>query len=749
MKSGRNAYDFERESVIRDHLPQDFWSLDPKEAALALVDANRTPEHRGRFQLAIDDRGVEGPPATGSLAFSDSSSRCYIATDTFYFLRVDPVDSYLAYARTRSGGVVLYDVVSDQPSFDLRVCPLNYEDARRLAGTVWWLDRLRSRSGAESGLGGMSTSTADGTGNLVFRSSEGTPLINRTGTLWAAQLSERWTKGYDHAAFLNFSAYLLADALTERLGTAWMEAEIRSDAPSLLPPKGRPTYSEAESRRLTLLTIRFLSEFSPAQDRISMALVACAAQVAGTRLIPGTRPLLEKIASSLPADQPTRTYEEVSAEYLNVLSTPDAGDPQGRATHRKRLSELKDEQDRIAFEAGANSLSCLRRTIKTALRRFALADDPDALYARAVARGEEGQWALQRLLLLDRARYVQALEGWLGHSEERWVRQIFAEIRRVDPVRATAIAASRPSAEPGALTGDVFGLLQNAGQLTDENARRSALLAVLQNPKSGFAQREQAIDLLVPPDAPLRYPQREVDDALLHVLESDQADDVVNFTLPTACLALALRQRTETFDRIMAVLATNKDAFIHGRILSALVVLAQADPVRLNPRLEALIAPELKATNKQMSELLWAIWSADLRNMLPELERLGTAGPDDYEDAKAFSGGGEVTLVLGRFHLARQIADVWNSTDALTRIRLLTALALDPTHRLAGESLPERVFRLKTSLREAASTLTVPQRRQVAAFLQTILELPEEDSRLTLDARQKLVAMISAEIVAP
>ncbi len=717
MGPGRTAHDFEQTILVRDQLPPDFWTLDPKHAALSFADANRTENHRTRFQLAVDDRDAPAPPAVCTIALTDSSSRCYNAIDAHYFLRVDPEGSYLAYARSWSGGAVFYNFVHDQPAFDLRLVPLPYADARHLAATVWWLDRLRSRApGAEDLLSGMSFSTADGFGTLTLRDAAGDTLLEHHKTQWSAPLSERWTRHYTPEVFLNLAAHLITRALPERLGPAWSSAAPAYSQDNYTRQTRSPRYPEAERRRVTELATRYLDWFSPTEDRVSFAIAACAADVVGTLVVPDADAALATILAAPPASTP---------------ATPAPADPVASP-----------------FPTRADRLEHLRLAVTTARRQLATAQDPDALHAWITERASGSQWALQRLAVLDPARYLRALEWGLAHVESRWSRQLFDEIVRVDAAHALSLAATLPPAQQQELA-PAIAALRHTTPAPLPSTELAALLTTVQDPRAGWSERREALDLLVPPDDPLRHPQAEVDAALLRVLEPDMADPTVNFTLAGACRALARRQRVESFDRIESVLRAQRDAWLHGDVLAALVHLGQSDPARFQPRLHALLAPELHATNKFVNELLWAVWAADLRELQPDLERLATSGPEDYEDAKAQSAGGDAAPLVGRFHLARQIADLWRAPNAATRIRLLTALAVATPHEFNSHSHPERAARLRRTLAKSAATLTAPERERVDRFIQTAAIPPPDAPAPTISARQKILVTLQTLLATP
>jgi hypothetical protein len=745
MSRGRSAFDFEQTLIAPDTVPEDLWQTDPKAAALALVKANSSKKRAAGYQDIVDDRDGARPPEAGTLSVSVSSSRCYNAVDAYYFLRIDPEDSYLAYARTWAGGAVFYNFVFDQPAFDLRSCKLSYDDARRLAAVVWWLDRVRSRaSGGSAEISGMS-STADGTGTVILRDAAGKVLIERTAILWSGPLSERLTEVYGHEAFVNFATYLVQNPLVARLGKAWTEAEPRHDQSNINRQQHGPIYSDEEIRHFTDEATRFLGWFSPAQDRISFAIASCAAQAAGTLVMTGAKPLLEKIEAEIPMDPvKRRTFGEVQEEREQILRSAPSKDPVEQEARKKKLEDLDAEERAISITWDPLGPAYLRTSTVLALRQIASANDPTALYNWAISDESGCQWAFQRLSQIDKARYVQVLEWWMQKLPAEYIVQVFDELSRVAPDRAIEVAEKLPPERKNALSVPAFTLLQQAGKLADEKERLAALLAVLQDPKSGWKPRSDAIDLLVPPAEPLKYPQQEIDAALLRALDADQSDGLVNFTRAAACRALALRQRKETFDRMEEVLASTGDGMLYSRILGALVLLAQSDPERFNPRLLAILAPQLKETNKQMTELLWAIWAADFRTLKPELEELATSGPEDYEDRKGSSSGSRVTPVTGKFHHARRIVDVWSNRDALTRLRLLATLMLTDTYSFVSEdAAPERVRRMRTELAGAARGLFDGDRKRLEEFLEALVSATSKDPNFpNKEAREEVVKFV-------
>lgn len=725
MAHGKSEADRERRDNNRSRLPENFWSLDPKMAALALVETNRTTEHRTRYQLAVDDREKAEPPSRCTIAFSTASARCYAAIDGHYFLRVDPDDSYLAFAGSSAAGVVFYNAAYDQPVFDMRICRLRYEEARMVARVIWWLDRVRSRMVVTDSDSNRIVSSGDGTGRLVMRV-EDRVVIDRATTLWSGHLPGRWSDDFTPETFVNFAGYVIADALPARLGNTWSQFEPTEQRPSELRESSAPEYTEAERKRLHDFSERFLAWFSSKQERISLPIVGVAAQFAGNFGVTSATARLQEIEAALPPPAPPkRSFDEVSAQRSKLPHAFEIKDPKRRKRVEEQHAALDAELDAILYQEVSGSPDLLRQALAVALRKLAVANDPDRLRALAVSRSDEQQWALQCLSQRDRKRYAEALETLTRKTRGKWTRQFFAELARVDQPRAATLARELPAEKIDPLTISAFLLLRDAGPFPDETQRLVTIARMLHNPNTDWEERARAIEALVPANDPLRYPGREVDEALLKLFEPDQAHDSLTFTQDRACQALALRGRTEYFEQIAQQLEKTQDASSYGSVLNALSHLAQQDPVRFNPRLVEIVRPHLSHTNKSVPGLMWTIWGADLRGLEPDLAHLATHGPGEFEDNKARSYGGSASAVTGRFHLARKILSLWSEPDPLTRAKLLIAFTATEAEEFFRNPHPERLARMKADMNRTAGELSPDARDLLRTFVTAIDAKPD------------------------
>lgn len=713
MADAKSEIDREHEAKGPDRLPEDFWTTDAKSAAVGLLEANRSKEHRAAYTLVTNNRDEATPPERCTITLSSFSSRCYNAVDGHYFLRVHPQDSYLAYAESWSGGNAFYNAVHDQPAFDFRLCPLSYQDARKIADVIWWLNRIQTESTTTDSVLTSSAivSTADGSGKITLRS-EGKVVIEVGESLWAGYLSERWPGEYEPDVFLNFAAYLIRNALPGRLGSEWTKFEPKHPPDFDFGRIHTPAYEEAERSRLSELAMRFLDAFAPDQEKISFAIVGEAARLSGRFALVGAADRLRAILNALPPPGPKRRGgKEVLAALDRLPQEWNIKDPLLQERVAQQRATLEAERDWHVYDRGVNTSDYLRDRITPGLRALAVADNAAKLEEWALSKSPGAQWAMQRLGQVDKKRYADVLEASIARTEAEWARQFFEELAKVDVERARALARRLPTSKRDALAISAFLVLRETWTLPDQSKRLATIIKILHNPKTEWEERRRAIDVLVPVEAPLRYSGREIDDALLKLFGLPDKD---GFVVARAGRALARRGRTEFFDRIAPQLKEQGE-------FGALAKLAQADPARLKPRLRELVEPQLIATNQNVEEILWAIWSADLRELQPRLERLATYNIDEVEDRKADSSGGDVTAVTGRFHFARKVVSLWSEPDPFTRARLLIAFAVAEPHSfVVRDDTPERAARLKAEMARAADELSPEAKQELSAFLSRI-----------------------------
>ena len=701
---------------LPDVTPTEFWSSPPRSAAAALLEANRFSEHKLGYRIAIDDRDGAVPPESGSVAYHGESAPCYQSTDWVWFLSVRPGESYLAYGSSTRAGTVFFDFVRTQPSFDLTYAPVPDADARQVLQTIWWLSKVRTKARGEESLGGM-VSTADGSGRLTLRSTAGATLADAQGTVWAGSYASRWTGDYGSDEFLNLAALVIERALPLRLGRGWRQPAGCAGGVC----RRREGPDDSHTRELVKRDADYiLDRFTPAGGGVPPALAALGVAALADL---GTRQMadpLERVLRQLPARDPT--VGDANAAKARLMASLTLGKDRNVPGPMASLEEM--QAARLEYERlrqgsdGAAGRERLREALQLAIRQLRTADDVSALEQWAVTDEPGWRFALSRLHELETKAYVRALEAWLKRSEDESRRQVFAAIAEVDPGRAQELARTAGPASDLAVSS--FAVLARAQAIPDSTERIAALVALVGDREADWQERVRALDVLVPEDDPQRFAAKSIDEALFQRLEPSPDDEDGAYVVGPAARALAVRGRVEAFERLLKAWNESEGRDLSGsapgEVAGALVQLLPRSGPRERQLLADAFRSRLRSTRGFLSEMILEIWAADLRELLPDLERVATSSPEDVEGEEGGSWrSGPARPVVDRFHMARKVASLWNEEDPYTRARLLLAFV----RREAILSSPEGEAQTKRALAAAAFSLAeAPEdQRRLRAFL--------------------------------
>ena len=322
-------------------VPDDFWEQKPKSLALAIAEANRVPPRSEDLRLAIDDLDGLAPPNVCTIALSNIRLACgRFCPDIHYFLRCDPRGSYLAYVRQDREEE--HDPANAaRTNCHLRYVPIEYGQARHVAHTIWWLNRVRSRgAGPYFTPGGSYECSTDGSGRLRLMAEDRKERVEATGTVWLDPVSERASGLYDKETFLNLSAHLLSVVLPERLGNRWDQDNPHAATSTTRATTSAPANAEGEQARQRELATRFLAMYTPDERRISRLIARVAATAAGDRKLADALPHLRRIAAHLP--QTTPDLETAIADLEVRLEQPGSIGPH-RAELLERLAAMRSD----------------------------------------------------------------------------------------------------------------------------------------------------------------------------------------------------------------------------------------------------------------------------------------------------------------------------------------------------------------------------------------------------------------------
>lgn len=605
-------------------IPEGFWDMEPKAAALALAHANRSPYQQERFLMAVDDRDVPALPESCSVRYDWRANSCFALSQRFYVLKADPSESFLALAGTPALRFA-----------EIHFLPMDYPSARHLAHVIGWLNQVRSWDAAWGTtahyhpFAEMRGCLDDEDGTLSFLGGKGEELFSIKGHIWSHSVSLPGRGLYTRNTCMNLVDFLLRESICRQLAGASF-AQNNDEPRTFDEPCSLGTPGDLQVASAQGILDQFM--INPSDIPVPMVLTVLNAVGNGRR------------AELLPA------VERVLA--LAQTKRSEAGTP--AAGFNEALAED------------------LRTSARLAARKMRNGDCPEALLEWAREAGNASSaWALQRLSQVDPSRFAEELERCLNANSTIPPTDCFESIARADPERALAIARRLPHGMEKVLAVQAFEVLAPTASDRELQDRLPLLLKIAADPtEEKWLQRARAIAQLVPRTNPHRFTDPRIDDTLLGLL--DESEDM--FLRMRASQALALRHRTDAFDRIAASVGHEQWGL---EILGALASLAQLDPDHLKPRVVALVATNLFLTNFHIPSLIQLAWNYDYRELKPNVERLATSGPEDCEDARTHISGGKPAAVSGRFHRARQVAALWNEEDPLTRAKLLVAFGLE------------------------------------------------------------------------
>jgi hypothetical protein len=219
MVGGRNEARERYEAKTAKWLPENFWNLAPRDAALELIKENCPPELKQKIQftLAADTKRPQ-PPDKGEIGLRWECFHCYQAERGLTVLRYAGPESALLYSRIEMFDLWhKEDAVLKRTVDQTKRIPLPEGTARQLYETIWWVSHVRGSKpehpGGNPDEGEMGRVMSTGDGQATFWLS---PDLPRTKViLYTAPISDFYVNGIDQDLYASFAELLLNDALAK------------------------------------------------------------------------------------------------------------------------------------------------------------------------------------------------------------------------------------------------------------------------------------------------------------------------------------------------------------------------------------------------------------------------------------------------------------------------------------------------------------------------------------------------------
>lgn len=700
MSKRPRLWDYVQERIREATKTEGFWTLTPPESALAFARKNRPPSSATRHLIGIFNPGNEAAPEEGGLTLSDGPSGCFAPEGGYvHQLHCAREGSYFAYVETSWWGGIA-PLHMRRAALDFRKVDLAYEQARHVLQTGWWLSRIRSRqisSDGEQMVGGGSTSDGFASVHLASKDSNFTlGGFRYAGFGWRFAGCDLTDETYSPSAFVNLTVQLLRRELPGKIGTAWESLATPSRWTEEIDAPEPHTAEEIERLKATARELLRLYGDGSLRAGPAYEVVRAAGEMGWKEL----RPAIERVKTVIP---PPAAYEnrlaEIDAELARLAkelgpeaspagyrnrqyrwptkeedgAKPNANEPAIPGlldiadSNSKPESKVPDpvygkydalfksrEDLQIEAPQPEKDIAQLRSEIRIAIDRLDEFHDAEAILQRALKDEDSVPFAIPRLAELDPERAIKLLTHCEAAVENGRYAEQFSDARKL-------IEKQGQGSQPAA---------------TNE---RDAQLAILLNSAAEPHKRAAALSSLVPEDDPKRYADPKIDAALTELLARN--DELYSIGLPLAAARRLGPQSWETLRRFAR--GTTKFRPHLNETLPALTLLAQRNREPWRKEIREMVASELQATWGNLDVILWAIWQLDLRDLTPDLERLATSGPEDYEGNLSSGGTGRMVPVTHRYHRARHILSLWKEEDPLCRAKLLVAFGYANANRFA------------------------------------------------------------------
>lgn len=692
MGARRSIREYVQARTLKPAAVPDLWTQDPAQAALAYVRANRPPQLDAQFLYQFATGAGEAAPGEGDFTLTDGPSGCFAPGGAYvHHLHCAREGSFLAQVRTLHPWANVSHIVAHDRA-EVRKLDLSHEQARRLLQTLWWMSRLRtrplsSRDGSQY-FGGSSTSDGEATVQIVAEKEKVTITATRSDdTFMDFMGTSEFSAGYSTTSFINLAVRLLEREVPAWLGEAWTSQAPPDWGESWPFEKPQPAEELIAARQRVAGLLQLALERKVAPD-----LVGPAVGMVGDNGWHEMRPALEKLATQLPPPFAweirigeiekelavwQKKFGEAASERASwkrryppslvseppdpalaipglVSNGPAKPKPAPKENKFAALDALYAEQSSARWDAPhvEQEISALRTLIPYALRQLTEFNDPEALFRWATKERGSAAFCLPRLAALDPPRALRLLDWWEKEDPREDQREQFARDRAKLKGQAWKSDAPLP------------------------REKRAAYLAQVRRAKTSDEERRSLLGGLLPASDPARYRDPGIDEALLEFLRSvAKANRFSDRDLTTAA---AVRLGGKAWDAVVGnpKLAPERMSFFSDS-LPALGLIAQREPRLYRDKFKALLAPELGKTHGDLDAVLFAVWRFDLRELRPELEKIATSGPDDYEGGYTRGHCTPAQPVdTQRYHRARHILALWDETDASTRARLQIAFAV-------------------------------------------------------------------------
>ncbi len=728
--NGRPAPDSWRESEqTANALPDGFWSIDPKEAALQLVEANRSEPHRDGYRLALDDRGGIAPPESGWVLHDYHGDNSYTNYAHVIAIRFGTENPYLLFASERGQGVVGANPLVDRPGFAMRLIALTAAEARFVADTVFWLDRIRTRAIRRMESQGASSSSADGWASLHLIPDGQSPRQIEAGTVPAfGSLTAQLTEDYEPNTCMNIVNYLLGAALPKQIAERWDEIPHLEHSYGMTGLKDPHPPVQADEMRASLDALSREIFRRHSADPVPATVLRRIVKCAGAEGLAALRGPLETLAASLPPENAEdREFERLrkrfGRDHFGNWLQDDGWDEKHKADFAR--------YEKLVEERRLNPAAVLRGWVAFALKQLNAVERPEKLMAWARSRENGSGWALQQLARRHPEAHADVLAEQFDDAEGGHRETIFRTLAEANPEAALRMVGALSKKEQKAL---LLPLASVECEVAPERAKaRVPDLLALAESKDGEESRDRGRAMELLGKIELTGEQFQHLEALaLAALDTEKGNSFNSLFGIATDLLLARDDRGKYWDAFRRAGMDAMSFRDFESIIDALAQLAADSPPEFRAVLEEVVRRRLATSDGMMQDAFLAALALDLRGLRPEFSKLATSGPDVPDSPLARSAQGLPSNAGGQlYHAAREVLALWEENDPATRARLWIALVISHPTRFGARHQDEFLWReLRARAEENFRPLPPAERKRTVQEMLAAKADPQPDHEM-------------------
>lgn len=660
---------------LDDRLPEGFWEIkDPKKAALAMIEANRSEIHRKHYDIGFRDD--EALPKSGWLYFHFGSSSCYSYSSRDVLLGFGDSGPSMLVVESNSPGVVGHNPWADLSGSQAFEVPLTTDELAFASRVLLWLGRLEAREIGDPPNQGFGSSTADGFVTLDIHENGKAPRQAIAGTAWVSgSIKARWVGNFmgSEDAIASLMDLFIEKGLSEK----WQRPEpISAHSLMTLAEDRIKARVSAETIELTGRLLKRIFAMDRESELPARFLQSCL-EVTGNHGLVELRSDLQKMRSTIP-EKADPEEKELERLLERGLRNPDPFNSNGED------GEIEDELlDKLQFHRGHT----LREVLNRSLRKLEMIGNEEALVAEVQNEGDLIQWALGTLARDHRDAWIAEMFQQFREARDPESRKmIFETLTAVG--RETGrllistldaklyqellleIATFRKMNEPEKLAGMYSGLLELLGDenLKDYQKEQVYLLLAGMRLDGGFAKKRRQLILKMFKSSPSWLSAETRFQGFLE-LAPEPGD-------------LEFLWSEQMFPEL--------DVELGIKLIFSRVDIPDERRIHMERFMEHQIAHRVS----DMDELAKICLAFDLRKFAPEMKKLATSGPEEEEGK--------------RFHSARFLTAMWLEEDGETLAKMWIDWMTTQAWYFGDDHFP--MFELKKRFRKVVQKLSSTER---------------------------------------